>query len=98
VGGQHGAAEVHQHQDAGAAFRGLDRGHDRRRVRAERSVGGPAGRLDAQVVARHLAGELDGARGDLGGVADDDDPDERLHDGQPMRRRAASWGAMRRRG
>ena len=52
---QHGAAEVDQHQDAGAAVRRRDRGHDRGRVGAQRPVGPSARGLDAQVVAREQA-------------------------------------------
>ena len=68
----------------GAGVGGLDRRHDRRGVGAQRAVGCPACRLDPHVVARHLAGELDRPGGDLRRVADDDDPDERLH-GQILR-------------
>ena len=72
-----GAAEVHQDQNAVFRPHLLDGPRDARRVGAERVAGliQPAGDPDPQASPAHLGGQLGHALGELGAVADEDQPD-----------------------
>jgi hypothetical protein len=65
LGGEHGGAEVDQHQHPFAVVGGHDRLGDQGGVGADAAVGGAAGGADADV-AGHLRGQLDHALGHLG--------------------------------
>ena len=77
LGGEDGAAEVHEDQDAVLGPHLLDRAQHLGRVRAQRAAGlvQAAGGADAHVRPRHLRGQLGHALGEPGAVADDDEAD-----------------------
>ena len=79
LGGEDGAAEVHEDQHAVVGPDVLDRRQHLRRIGAESAAGlvQPAGGAHAHLRPRHLRGELDHAFGESRAVADDDEADHR---------------------
>jgi hypothetical protein len=77
LGAHERAAEVHEHQHAVRRGGPVDGGHDELGVGSQRAgrVDQAARGLDRNVLAAHLAGELDDSLRQLGAVGDDDEPD-----------------------
>ena len=90
LGAQHGAAEVHQHDDAGGTVDALDGLHDADRVGPERRVVEAGRDLDPQRAAvQHLRRQRDRGAGEHATVRDDDQADGRsasssVPDGSPV--------------
>ena len=74
LGAHQRAAQVHEHEHAVIGHRPLDRRAHALGVGADRAVVEPAGLLQRELLAAHLARERDDAAGQLSGVGDDDDP------------------------
>ena len=87
----HRAPEVHQHEHAVGARRGLDRLQHELHVGADlaRRIGHAAGRLDRHLVAAHLPRQLDHAGSQRRAVRDDDEAD---HAQRPAARCRISTG------
>ena len=76
LGAQHGAAEIHEYDDAVAAVRPLDRLHDADRIGAEGRLVETGGHLDPlRTAVQHLRGQRHRGIGQRATVGDDDQPD-----------------------
>jgi hypothetical protein len=87
--GEHGAAEVHQHDDARPGVGRADCLRDGDGVGAERGLVEPRGHLDSEVPRRHLPRQCHSGVAEHATVRDDDQPDKRAHPPPPFCSRVA---------